>query len=285
MRVSGSTQPARWGWGSAGSRSWTFLSPGETPCLARAPAGLRSTERSTTFGTFAGSSRVLEIPSFRRAIQKCSSPRTPAGGRRVLSRLVGMFAFGIWDGAHRRLFLARDRLGKKPLYYATYAGRFAFASELKAFLVDPELPRDVDPEALALYLRFGYVPAPLSIFRAARKLPPAHTGTWDPATGSLSIARYWDPMAIAAAGPMKVSDRDAEAELESLLGDAVRLRMIADVPLGAFLSGGIDSSLVVALMKEQCSARSDVHRPLREPRVRRGGSRGGGGAAPRHRAS
>jgi asparagine synthase (glutamine-hydrolysing) len=171
-------------------------------------------------------------------------------GPACLSRLVGMFAFAIWDASRRRLFLARDRLGKKPLYYAKYAGRFAFASEPKAFLVDPEFPRDIDREALALYLRFGYVPAPLSIFRAARKLPPGHAATWDAASRSLSIERYWDPVALAAEGSVAVSERDAEEKLESLLADAVRLRMIADVPLGAFLSGGIDSSLIVALMRE-----------------------------------
>ncbi|MEO8586805.1 MAG: hypothetical protein ABI584_11640, partial [Acidobacteriota bacterium] len=94
-------------------------------------------------------------------------------GPACLGRFVGMFAFGLWDAPKKRLFLARDRLGKKPLYYARYAGRFAFASELKAFLQDPEFPREIDAEALSLYLRFGYVPAPFSIYRAARKLSHA----------------------------------------------------------------------------------------------------------------
>jgi asparagine synthase (glutamine-hydrolysing) len=171
-------------------------------------------------------------------------------GIECLARFIGMFAFGLWDARARRLFLARDRLGKKPLYYAEYAGRFAFASELKALLADPDFPRDIDPQALDLYLRFGYVPSPFSIFRAARKLPPAHLALWDPAARSLKVERYWDPVAFAAAGPVPISEREAEEKLEALLADAVRLRMIADVPLGAFLSGGVDSSLVVAMMKE-----------------------------------
>jgi asparagine synthase (glutamine-hydrolysing) len=176
-------------------------------------------------------------------------------GTSCLERFIGMFAFGLWDARRRQLFLARDRLGKKPLYYAKYAGRFAFASEPKAFLADPEFPRDIDREALALYLRFGYVPAPFSIFRAARKLPPAHFAVWDPSAGSMKTERYWDPVALAAEGSVAVPEREAEEKLDSLLADAVRLRMIADVPLGAFLSGGIDSSLVVALMKEASPAR------------------------------
>ena len=175
-------------------------------------------------------------------------------GTACLDRFVGMFAFALWDAPRRRLFLARDRLGKKPLYYARYAGRFTFASELKALLADPEFPREIDPEALSLYLQFGYVPAPWSIFRAARKLPPAHFAIWEPSSGSLTIERYWDPVALAAEGPLAIGEKEAEEKLEALLLDAVRLRMIADVPLGAFLSGGIDSSLVVALMREASSA-------------------------------
>lgn len=171
-------------------------------------------------------------------------------GPACLDRFVGMFAFGLWDATARRLFLARDRLGKKPLYYARYAGRFTFASELKALLQDPDFPREIDPDALSLYLRFGYVPAPFSIYRAARKLPPAHFAMWEPKTASLKIERYWDPVALAREGPLEIGQREAETRLDALLTDAVRLRMIADVPLGAFLSGGIDSSLVVALMQE-----------------------------------
>ncbi|HSS43990.1 MAG TPA: asparagine synthase (glutamine-hydrolyzing) [Thermoanaerobaculia bacterium] len=166
-----------------------------------------------------------------------------------LEKFVGMFAFALWDSPRRCLFLVRDRLGKKPLYLAERSGTLAFASELKALVTDPEFNREVDPEALSLYLRYGYVPSPFSIFRGVRKLPPAHYALWT--EGTLSVHRYWDPIGIALSGPREVSEDDAERELEELLKDSVRHRMIADVPLGAFLSGGIDSSLIVALMQEE----------------------------------
>jgi len=170
-------------------------------------------------------------------------------GVECLDRFVGMFAFGIWDARQRRLVLARDRLGKKPLYYGEYAGRLTFASELKALAADPDLPAEIDSGALALYLRYGYVPAPYSIFHSVRKLPPAHYALWE--SGRLTVRRYWDPVAIALDEPYRGSEAEAEKELDALLCDAVRGRMISDVPLGAFLSGGIDSSLVAALMQEQ----------------------------------
>ena len=169
-------------------------------------------------------------------------------GAGCLERFIGMFAFAIWDALERRLFLARDRLGKKPLYYARYGGRFAFASELRALLTDPSLPRDVDADAVALYLRFGYVPAPLTILRTVRALPPAHLA-WEHSDG-LRVERYWNPLDAAQQGPLALGDEEASEQLEALLKDAVARRRVADVPIGAFLSGGIDSSLVVALMQE-----------------------------------
>jgi asparagine synthase (glutamine-hydrolysing) len=172
-------------------------------------------------------------------------------GVRCLDRFVGMFAFAIWDETRKRLFLARDRLGKKPLYYASYAGRFAFASELKALLADREFPRDIDPDAVSLYLRYGYVPAPYSIFRAARKLPGGHFAVFE--NGHLKVERYWDPVEVALSQPFPGDVEEAETELSRILADSVAGRMISDVPLGAFLSGGIDSSLVVALMQEQAT--------------------------------
>ena len=170
-------------------------------------------------------------------------------GVECLQHFVGMFAFALWDAPRRRLFLARDRLGKKPLYYAEHSGRFAFASELKALVADPEFPREIDRAALSLYLRYGYVPSPHSIFRAARKLPPGHWALWE--AGRLTVRRYWDPIEIALSTRFEGTETEAEEHLELLLKESVRGRMIADVPLGAFLSGGIDSSLVVALMQEQ----------------------------------
>ena len=172
-------------------------------------------------------------------------------GVECLDRFVGMFAFAIWDEPRKRLFIARDRVGKKPLYYADYRGRFAFGSELKCLLTDPDFPTEIDSEAVALYLRYGYVPAPWSIFRAARKLQAGHYALFE--NGRLRVEKYWDPVPFAL-GPRYDRGVDvAQAELEDLLRDSVAGRMISDVPLGAFLSGGIDSSLVVALMQEQSS--------------------------------
>jgi len=165
-----------------------------------------------------------------------------------LARMAGMFAFALWDAPRKRLWIVRDRLGKKPLYYAERHGSLAFASELKALLVDPDFPREIDRTALALYLRYGYVPAPHTIYAAARKLPPAHYAIFE--SGRLRITRYWDPLPFVGANA-RATAADAERELEVRLSTAVRQRRIADVPLGAFLSGGIDSSLIVALMQEQ----------------------------------
>jgi asparagine synthase (glutamine-hydrolysing) len=165
-----------------------------------------------------------------------------------LERFVGMFAFALWDGSKGRLTLARDRLGKKPLYYARYADRFVVASELKAVLADPAFPREIEPSAIPLYLKYGYIPSPATIYRHAFKLPPGHFATL---TGDdLQVRRYWDPVAIAAARSEASDPSDELAALDRVLREAVALRLVADVPVGAFLSGGIDSSLVVALMKE-----------------------------------
>jgi asparagine synthase (glutamine-hydrolysing) len=169
-------------------------------------------------------------------------------GPDCVQRFIGMFAFAIWDEPRQRLFLARDRFGKKPMYYSLRHNRLSFASELKAIVVDPSFPRTVDQDAVRLYLRYGYVPAPYSIFTEARKLPPAHSAIYE--RGRLTISRYWDPVAIALSGALDVTPTEADTQLDALLKDAVERRMIADVPVGAFLSGGIDSSLVVALMQE-----------------------------------
>ncbi|MFN4282897.1 MAG: asparagine synthase (glutamine-hydrolyzing) [Alphaproteobacteria bacterium] len=182
------------------------------------------------------------------------------GVDKTLERLVGMFAFAFWHAGGKRLTLARDRLGIKPLYWARAGGQFLFASELKALRAHPGFSAEIDKTALAGYLRQAYVPGPRSIYRDARKLPPGHTLTIDAATlaagGEPAISAYWDLRAIAADGQRaaagrQIDDVAAIEELDKLLRDAVQLRMIADVPLGAFLSGGIDSSTVVALMQAQ----------------------------------
>jgi len=168
-----------------------------------------------------------------------------------VQRFAGMFAFAIWDEPKRRLWLVRDRVGKKPLYYTERGGTLRFASELKALTADPQVPREVDADALRLYLRYGYVPSPYTIYTGIRKLPPAHHLICE--HGQVTVERYWDPVQHALKTAPH-SEETAAAQLESVLGTAVRQRMIADVPLGAFLSGGIDSSLVVALMQEQSTA-------------------------------
>jgi asparagine synthase (glutamine-hydrolysing) len=171
-------------------------------------------------------------------------------GLDCVQRFVGMFAFALWDEPRRRLWLVRDRLGKKPLYYADTNGALRFASELKAIVADDSFPRDISDAAMRLYLRYGYVPSPHTIYTHARKLPPAHSLLYE--NGRMTISRYWDPVSFALTQTQR-SDADAAAELESRLSTAVSQRMIADVPLGAFLSGGIDSSLVVALMQQHSS--------------------------------
>jgi asparagine synthase (glutamine-hydrolysing) len=166
-------------------------------------------------------------------------------GAECVARLRGMFAFAVWDERRQQLLLARDRVGKKPLYYAvTPAGTFVFASELKALLQHPDMPRELDYEALDAYLSFGYVPDPLSIFRHVRKLAPGHRLLLTPA--GVSVEPYWD-FNYAPDEPARPAE-DYVAGLRELLEDAVRVRLMSDVPLGAFLSGGIDSSAIVGLM-------------------------------------
>lgn len=174
----------------------------------------------------------------------------------AVRRCNGMFAFGLWDRVGRRLLLARDRLGEKPLYYGRMGRFFLFGSELKALRAHPAFRGEVDRDALALYLRHNYIPAPYSIYRGVRKLPPG-TMLWVEADGAGAPGEpepYWSAKEMAERGvadPFRGSAEEAVAELEALLRDAVGLRMVADVPLGAFLSGGIDSSTIVALMQFQ----------------------------------
>ncbi len=166
-------------------------------------------------------------------------------GARCVERLRGMFAFAVWDDSKRELFVARDRAGKKPLYYShTPSGALVFGSELKSLLLHPEVRRETNLEALDAYLTFGYVPDPLSIFRGVHKLPPGHTLAFDGARAR--VEQYWDFPFEPDAKPR--SEEEYVEELRELLDEAVRIRLVADVPLGAFLSGGVDSSAVVGLM-------------------------------------
>ena len=169
-------------------------------------------------------------------------------GIECVQRLRGMFAFAIWDGRTRTLFLARDRLGKKPLHYYWDAEKFLFASEPKGILQDPQVPAEPDFPSIHHYLTFGYVPSPHSAFRGFRKLPPAHYLVVQ--DGQVQVERYWR---LRYEPKVHLSEKELCDELLARLREAVRLRMISDVPLGAFLSGGIDSSTVVALMSEVSS--------------------------------
>jgi asparagine synthase (glutamine-hydrolysing) len=174
-----------------------------------------------------------------------------------IKRLNGMFAIAVWDRMERRLHLVRDRLGKKPLYYGWMGETFLYGSELKALRAHPSFHAEIDRQALALYLRYSYIPAPHSIYQGIRKLPAGSMLTLSPERRELPGAvAYWSIFEAAARGvrdPLTGSEDEVSAELEELLRDAVGKRMVADVPLGAFLSGGTDSSLVVALMQAQSS--------------------------------
>jgi asparagine synthase (glutamine-hydrolysing) len=173
-----------------------------------------------------------------------------------VKRFVGMFALALWDRQERKLHLVRDRLGIKPLYYGHVAGDFVFASELKAVRQYPGFEANIDRDSLALYLRHNYVPSPHCIFSGLYKLPPGSILTLDSAEAIPCIDRFWSGRGVARAGlasPLLLDDAQAIDQLHNLLMKAIGLRMISDVPLGAFLSGGIDSSTVVALMQAQSS--------------------------------
>ncbi|KXK03957.1 MAG: asparagine synthase [Nitrospira sp. OLB3] len=171
-------------------------------------------------------------------------------GPACLEKLRGMFAFVLWDQQHSKVILARDRVGKKPLNYALTPHGLIFASELEALARHPAVSRNMDTEALDLYLQLQYIPAPWTIYTAIRKLPPAHYATYQ--KDGLKIHKYWD---VSYCSKLRISLEDALDGLEEKLKEAIRLRMIADVPLGALLSGGVDSSLVVALMAQQSADR------------------------------
>ena len=173
-------------------------------------------------------------------------------GEAMLEKIGGMFAFAVYDARCRRLFLARDRLGEKPLWYAELSDRIIFASEAKALLVHPRVGCEVEVGAVAFYLSLGYIPAPMSIWRGIAKLPPAHymTVTDSPA----KLRRYWR----LPEKPSSISIDDAVERVRETLSEAVQRRMVADVPIGSLLSGGIDSSIVTALMCRSAGAAGGV---------------------------
>jgi asparagine synthase (glutamine-hydrolysing) len=164
--------------------------------------------------------------------------------------LRGMFAFAIWNERTGELFLARDRVGKKPLLYAHVNGQLIFSSEFSALLLHPDVSREIQPEALDYYLSFMCIPAPLTAYKAIRKLEPGHWLRWR--KGEIETARYWQPDFTKK---LDISEEEAGERTVEILRDAVRVRLMSEVPLGAFLSGGIDSSAVVALMSQESSER------------------------------
>lgn len=180
------------------------------------------------------------------------------GIEEAVKKFIGMFAFALWDKKERSLHLVRDRLGIKPLFYGWQGGSFLFGSELKALKAHPEFKEVVDRNSLALFTRHGYIPGPYSIYEGIKKLLPGHILTFslkDPKNRPDPVS-YWSAKDVVERGirePFAGSAEEAMEQLQTLLMDAVKLRMISDVPLGAFLSGGIDSSLVVALMQAQSS--------------------------------
>jgi len=172
-------------------------------------------------------------------------------GPAFVEELRGMFAIALWDRLEQRLVLARDRFGIKPLYYGISAGRLSFGSELKALLAMPGFPRDVDPDALEAYLAFNSIPAPLTIFAAARKLPPGHLLLWQ--GGEPTLRRYARPRPVAAGRERAGDEQMLAAELRERLRDSVRAHLVSDVPVGVLLSGGIDSSALAALAARESS--------------------------------
>ena len=167
-------------------------------------------------------------------------------GLDCVTRLRGMFAFALWDESRRRLILARDRAGKKPLYYHADGERLVFASEIKGLLQDPSIKRRLSPESLNDYFSFGNIPSPNTVFQDIHQVPPAHLLIWE--RGQTRLQEYWD-VTFQPTGPSR--PEEALEAFAPLFDEAVRIRMVADVPLGAFLSGGIDSSAVVASMARQ----------------------------------
>ena len=166
------------------------------------------------------------------------------------NHLRGMFAFAIWNERTQELFLARDRVGKKPLLYADVNGKLIFGSEFSALLLHPDISRDIEPEALDYYLSFMCIPAPLTAYRAIRKLEPGHWLRWR--NGNIETKRYWQPDFTKK---IDIGEEEAGERTIEILRDAVRVRLMSEVPLGAFLSGGIDSSAVVALMSQESTER------------------------------
>jgi asparagine synthase (glutamine-hydrolysing) len=254
-------------WGDTAAGLW--LGHRRLSILDRSPAGRQPMRSASGRWTIAYNGELFNFRSLRRQLAECGD--APAwrgesdtevflaaieawGLQAALSRAVGMFAFALWDARDRRLHLVRDRLGIKPLCFARTEDGLLFGSELRALRADPSFDAELDREALAAYLRFNCVPAPLTIHRRARKLQPGAIVSFAAPCAEARTTHYWsasERLAAAARDPLEGSDSEILTEVERALRSAVRDRLVADVPLGAFLSGGIDSSTVVALMQSE----------------------------------
>ena len=178
------------------------------------------------------------------------------GLEKALNKFNGMFAFALWNKQTQELILARDRFGEKPLYYALDNGSLIFASELIAIEQFPNLNKELDKEAIQLYLKYRSIPAPYSIYKSVKKLTPGSYACWKKGSSSIEIKSYWDAKKVfieKSSSPIQICETDALIELDSLLNSSVQKRMISDVSLGSFLSGGFDSSLVTAIMQKNSS--------------------------------
>ena len=235
--------------------------------LSEAASEPMTNEDSSLWLTFNG--EIYNFREIRRRLEPGHRFRSRTDGEVILhlyeekgddavAELDGMFAFALWDARQRRLLLARDRVGKKPLFYHDGPRLFAYASETKALLAHPGVPHERDPEALPLFLTYGYVPTPGTFYRGIRALPPGHSLAVTE-EGAEEPKRYWRARfgvrSDRGGAGERSSDAEAEERLRSLLREAVARRLVADVPLGAFLSGGLDSSTVVALMAETAGGR------------------------------
>lgn len=172
-------------------------------------------------------------------------------GAKCVEKFIGMFAFAILDKERQRITLARDRAGVKPLYYYEKNGCLLFASELKTLYPHPKFEKEIDPKAVGLYLKYGYVPAPMSIFKNAHKLMPGHVMQYDIQKRIKTMTKYWDVMDYYKKPRLNVSCEEAKTELERILTSAFNYRMVADVPVGVFLSGGYDSALLTTLLQKE----------------------------------
>ena len=176
-------------------------------------------------------------------------------GKNCVSRFIGMFAFAILDKQRKKVFIARDRAGVKPLYYYLHNGLLLFGSELKCFYPHPDFQKDIRKDAVALYLKYGYVPAPYAIYEHSWKLKPGHLLEYDIAKQEMTISKYWDVMDYYQRPRLTLDYGEAKTELERILTSAFNYRMVADVPVGVFLSGGYDSALLTTLLQKDRTER------------------------------